>query len=84
MSLLTQPVIVYAEPSGSRSGGGDIPVFDRALPVVVKPATGTAAVADDVVVDGRIITAENGVTTPAGPHAFDGRLLTAADLRADQ
>lgn len=86
-SLLTPPLLVYAEATGSRSGGGDIIVFDIVDAVVVKPASAAAPVADDVIVDGRIITAEDWTTAsaaPTGTNAFNGRLLTAADLRAEQ
>ena len=86
VALLTLPLLAYAESSGSRGAGGAIIVFDI-VDAVVKPATTAAPVADDVIVDGRIITAEDWATAsaaPAGPHAFSGCLLTAADLRADQ
>lgn len=86
-ALLTQPLLVYAEATGSRGGGGDSIVFDSVDAVAVKPATTAAPVADDVIVDGRIITAEDRATAsaaPTGTNAFNGRLLTAADLRADQ
>lgn len=87
ISLLNSPLPAYADANGSRGGGGDIIVFDRVDAVVVKPATTAAPVADDVIVDGPIITAENWATAspaPAEAPAFSGRLLTAADLRADQ
>lgn len=43
--------------------------------------------AETTAVDGQLITAEDKGTSspaPARPSAFSGRLLTAADLRADQ
>lgn len=86
-ALLTQPLFADADASRSHDGGGDIVVVDRVDTVVIKPTTPVAPVADDVVVDGRIITAEDWATAPAAPassHAFSGRLLTAADLRAEQ
>lgn len=87
VSLLTAPLRGYAEPVPNRGGGGDLVVFDRVDAVMVKPTTTAAPVPDDVIVDGPIITAEDGAaspTAPASPSAFNGRLLTAADLRADQ
>ena len=85
LTLLASSLPVYAAATGSRGGGGDMIVFDGVDAVVVKPATPAAPVADDVIVDGHIITAENWATaSPAGSSAFSGRLLTAADLRADQ
>lgn len=85
LTLLTSSLPVYAEAAGSRGGGGDLIGFDSVDSVVVKPVTTAAPVADDVIVDGHIITAEDWATaSPAGSSAFHGRLLTAADLRADQ
>ena len=87
ISLLTPSLSAYAEATGSRGGGADIIVFDSVDSGGVRPATTVAPVADDVIVDGRIITAENWATAspaPAGSPTFSGRLLTAADLRADQ
>lgn len=85
LTLLASSLPVYAAATDSRGGGGAIIVFDGVDAVVVKPVTTAAPVADDVIVDGHIITAEDGATaSPAGSSAFSGRLLTAADLRADQ
>ena len=92
-ALMTQPMLAHAEEITTVPDDGVAAINHGVTVLAWARVDGVSPAADDVIVDGTIITGENYDTSsdpewkyiPVRRYAtFDGRLLTAKDLTTEQ